>query len=89
MLQHFHDVLQYYVIHLKDVFENTTQYFSPQFNTTQFVFEMDGLKKYYKYVVSMAVLSTGGASEFSPWIGVTTSEDSKIYQLQFSADLKA
>ena len=83
MLDYFRDVLQNYEIHLKDMFVNTTQNFTqpfpPQFNSTQFVFEKDGLKKYHKYTISMAVWSTGGVSEFSPSVGVRTLEDGKIY----------
>lgn len=77
MLERFEDILQDYEIHLKDVFEITTQNFPLSFNSRQFVFEKGGLKKYYNYSISMAVRSTAGMSKFSPWIGVKTLEDGK------------
>ena len=77
MLEHFKDILQRYEIHLKDVFENTTQNFTLPFKSRQLVFEKGGLKKYYNYSISMAVRSTAGMSNFSPWIGVKTLEDGK------------
>ena len=76
-LEHFNDILQRYKIYLKDVSENATQNISLPFNSSRFVFEQYGLKKYHNYSISMAVISTGGISKLSPWIEVKTLEDSK------------
>lgn len=77
LLEHFSDILQRYNIYLKDISENATQNISLPFNSSQFVFEKYGLKKYHKYSISMAVRSAAGISKLSPWIGVKTLEDGK------------
>ena len=83
MLEHFKDIVQHYKIHLKDVFANTTQIFSLPFNSTQFVFEKEGLKKYQNYSITMAVISTAGLSKFSPLIEVKTLEDGEKIVFNF------
>lgn len=75
MLEHFKDILQRYEIHLKDISENTTESISLAFNSSLFAFEKDGLKEYHNYSISMAVGSTAGMSNFSPWMKVKTLED--------------
>ena len=79
MFEHFNDILRSYEIHVKDVLENNTQIFSVHFNSTLFVFEKNGLKKYHTYCITMAVTSTGGTSDYSPWFEVTTLEDGKLF----------
>ena len=75
LLEHFKDILQRYEIDLKDISENATENISLAFNSSLFAFEKDGLKEYHDYSISMAVGSTAGMSNFSPWMKMKTLED--------------